>query len=126
MVPAVFCASDAMAQFLIKGKLIDGTTKETLIGATATIEGSTIGAATDFDGNFEINSPESGNVVLIFRNVGYDELKKNVALSGSVTDLGTLSLSETSVGLKDVTVIASVVRADRQTPVAISNIKLDV
>lgn len=126
LVPSLFATNGLMAQYLIKGKLIDADTNESLIGATAIIEGTTIGAATDIDGNFELNSPEKGNVKVVFRNIGYNELKKDVALKNATTDLGTISLLQTSVGLDDVTVIASVVRADRQTPVAISNIKMDV
>ncbi|MEG0993725.1 MAG: TonB-dependent receptor [Bacteroidales bacterium] len=126
LVPSAFMTPEAMAQYLIKGKLVDAETNETLIGATAIIEGTTIGAATDFDGLFELNSPSNGNVKLIFRNVGYDEVKKAVKVTTATTNLGTISLNPTSVGLDNVTVIASVVRADRQTPIAVSNIKLEV
>ncbi len=125
-VPSVMISSDMMAQYLIKGKLLDAQTQEGLIGATAIIEGTTIGAAADIDGNFEIDSPNKGTVKLVFRNIGYTEVKKDVKVSSASTDLGTISLSESSIGLEDVTVIASVVRSDRQTPIAVSNIKLDV
>lgn len=126
VLPAAMYSPAAWAQYLIKGQLVDSETKESLIGATAIIDGTTIGAATDFDGFFEINSPSNGNVQLVFRNVGYDEIKKAVKVSTSTTDLGTIALNPTSVGLDNVTVIASVVRADRQTPIAVSNIKLEV
>ena len=126
MLPAAMISPAAMAQYLIKGKLVDAETNESLIGATAVIDGTTIGAATDFDGLFEINSPSNGNVHLVFRNVGYDEIKKSVKVTAATTNLGTISLNPTAVGLDNVTVIASVVRADRQTPIAVSNIRLDV
>ena len=44
------------AQTIIRGKIIDNNTKETLIGANVIIKGSSIGTATNLDGYFEINT----------------------------------------------------------------------
>ena len=82
-----------MAQYVIKGKVVDAVTKEELIGATAIIEGTTIGSAVDFDGNFEIDSPNDGNVKLVFRNMGYDEVKRDVKVTSSTTNIGTVQLN---------------------------------
>ncbi|MTI19653.1 hypothetical protein E1176_01325, partial [Fulvivirga sp. RKSG066] len=38
----------------IRGSVIDNTTGEPLFGVTAVIAGTTTGAASDFDGKFEI------------------------------------------------------------------------
>jgi len=38
----------------IKGKVIDRETKEALVGATVSIEGSTMGAAADVEGDYTI------------------------------------------------------------------------
>lgn len=124
-VPALFASADLMAQYVIKGKLIDADTREELIGATAVVEGSLIGTAADLDGNFELNLPNTGKVQIVFRNVGYTAVKKEINVSSAQMSLGNITLSQNSVGLDNVTVIASVVRADRQTPVAISNIKIE-
>jgi hypothetical protein len=40
---------------IIRGTVIDDATGETLIGVTVIIKGTTNGAITDFDGNFEIS-----------------------------------------------------------------------
>ncbi len=125
-VPSLFMSADAWAQFLIKGQLIDAGTNDALIGATAVIDGTTVGAATDFDGFFEINSPKDGPVTLVFRNIGYTEIRKPVTVKGATTNVGTIAMEENAIGLDDVTVIASIVRSDRQTPIAVSNIQLDV
>ena len=116
LIPSLFVSKTTMAQYLIKGKVLDAVTKDELIGATAVLDGTTIGTTVDLDGNFELDIPNQGNVKIVFRNVGYGELKKDVRVSGSNTNLGTILLNETSVGLDDVTVIASVVRTDRMTP----------
>ena len=119
-------STQAMAQYVIKGKVLVGSTKDARIGATAIIEGTTIGSVVDIDGNFEIDSPKDGNVRVVFRNVGYTEVKKDFKVNSASTNAGTVIMDESSIGLGDVTVIASVVRSERQTPMAISNIKLDV
>lgn len=43
------------AQTVIRGKVTDGTTKEALAFASVLVKGSTVGAVTDLDGNFEIS-----------------------------------------------------------------------
>ena len=39
---------------VIKGTITDANTKESLIGATVVIQGTTKGASTDFDGNYKL------------------------------------------------------------------------
>ena len=41
-------------QGFLRGKIIDGETGEGLIGATVSKEGTNIGTAADFDGNFSL------------------------------------------------------------------------
>ena len=45
----------SFAQININGKVIDGQTNETLIGVNIKINGTNIGTATNFDGEFNIN-----------------------------------------------------------------------
>jgi iron complex outermembrane receptor protein len=56
----LFISSLLLAQEsdVIKGKIIDKSTGEPMIGATVIIKGTTIGTATDLDGNFEFALPE--------------------------------------------------------------------
>lgn len=65
----------AMAQ-TVKGTIIDTETKETLIGASVTIKGTSTGTATDFDGNFSFNT---GGVeppfTLVVSYVGYESIE---------------------------------------------------
>ena len=53
-----FCSLNAQAQKIqVKGNLVDGT-GEPLIGATVKVKGNaSVGAVTDFDGNFSISVP---------------------------------------------------------------------
>ena len=65
-----FCSLNAQAQKIhVKGNLVDGT-GEPLIGATVKVKGNaSLGAITDFDGNFSIDVP-SENSSLVFTYVG--------------------------------------------------------
>ncbi|MEG1186268.1 MAG: TonB-dependent receptor [Bacteroidales bacterium] len=113
------------AQFTVSGKIVDSETKEPLIGATVVVRGTTVGTATDLDGNFLLKPNKDGKVKLQFRSVGYLEKVMDVNLNKDI-HLGTITLESDAVGLKEVNVIASIVKTDRMTPIAVSNIKLDV
>lgn len=66
VVAILFVSIPGIAQTgVIKGSVLDANTKETLIGATVVVQGTTIGAATDFDGNFRIEKVASGSYNLI-------------------------------------------------------------
>ncbi len=104
----------------ISGTITDET-GEPLIGATVTIEGTTIGASTDFDGNFSLSGVPSGEQNLVVSYLGFTTLKKGLSISGDA-NLGMIKLQEDAVGLKEVSVIASIA-VDRKTPVAVSTIK---
>lgn len=122
----VFFSVTLMAQGVIKGKIVDSATGETLLGATAIIEGSTTGAAAGMDGDFTIQVKKNGKMTVIFRSVGYEELKKEVNVDGGEVDLGVIKLQPSTVGLEEVKITASIVTKDRATPVAISNISPEI
>ena len=71
---------NVMAKEVIKGRVVDSQSKEVLIGATVSEEGTSVGCATDAEGYFELEVEESGTVVLVFRSVGYSEVKKSVVV----------------------------------------------
>ncbi|EON79102.1 TonB-dependent receptor [Lunatimonas lonarensis] len=59
----------------IKGVVKDATSKETIIGANVLIEGTSQGAATDFDGGFEIRQIQPGNYNLIISFISYKTIR---------------------------------------------------
>jgi outer membrane receptor protein involved in Fe transport len=61
------------------GKIVDSETGEELIGANVLLEGTTIGAASDIDGNFKIRNLQAGVYTLIASMIGYSKI--------TVTDL---------------------------------------
>ena len=62
----------SFGQRTITGNITDAANNEPLIGATIVIEGTTIGAVTDFDGAFEIQVPAAATA-LVFSYVGYED-----------------------------------------------------
>jgi hypothetical protein len=68
-------ATVSMAQTTVKGQLVDAETNEPLVAATVVVEGTSTGCVTDFDGYF--TQEVANGATLVFKYVGYKELKKN-------------------------------------------------
>ena len=110
----------AFAQGSIKGVIIDAETKESLIGASVLVTGTTSGAISDLDGSFLLTDLEEKSYTLEISYTGYASQTIDVEVNGEM-DLGKIGMGAQSVGLSEVTVIASVA-IDRKTPVAVSTI----
>lgn len=107
----------AIAQTTVKGVVVDGSTNESLPGASVVVPGTTSGTVTNFDGTFALQLPDGASKVVV-SFVGF--LDKEIELKGN-SNLGTIKLEADAVGLNEVSVLASVV-TDRQTPVSVSTI----
>lgn len=114
-----FCAASAVAQTVIKGKVVDAETNEALIGASVMVEGTTQGVITEVDGSFTLNVKTAGKG-LLFKYIGYKDLKMKVTQKGKV-DLGTVAMQPDAVTLGDITVTSSIA-VQRKTPVAVSTL----
>lgn len=69
----------------IEGVVTDAATGEPLPGVNVTIAGTSIGAATDLDGNYVIRRVPSGNHVLLFSYIGYERLERPVEVLAGQT-----------------------------------------
>ena len=123
LVAFVALTTASFAQGVVKGIVVDVTTNEPLIGATVKIDGTTKGTATSLDGTFTLKV-STANVKLVFSYIGYLDDSKEVAVSGDI-NMGKVGLKTSSIGMDEVLVTASIAR-DRQTPVAVANIKAQV
>lgn len=113
-------ATFAYAQTTITGKIIDSDMSSPLPGANIIVKGTTNGATTNFDGDFTLKTDSKSGEVLI-SYVGF--ISQTIAFNGD-TDLGTIKLMSSDVGLDEIMIIASVA-VDRKTPVAVSTIKAE-
>lgn len=93
-------------QVTVKGSVVDSK-NEPLIGVSVKVVGTSIGTATDFDGNFTINVPRIGSV-LEFTYVGYTSQKVTV---GNNTTL-TIVMEDDSQVLDQVVVTALGIKKD--------------
>lgn len=93
----------------ISGTILDAKTGETLPGATILIEGTTRGAAADFDGKFSINNVPVGKVNLIVSFISYTTKKiANVEVKANEsTDVNVLLDASSSTELQEVEVVVT-------------------
>jgi len=110
------------AQHKVTGVVVDQKTGETLLGATVVVEGISGGTITDIDGSFALDVP-AGDQKLVITFVGYTT--NTIEINNSTSDLGKIGLEESSIGIAEVGIIASVA-IDRKTPVAVSSIKPEI
>jgi outer membrane receptor protein involved in Fe transport len=92
----------------ISGKVIDAATGEPLIGANVLIIGTTLGAATDFDGNYFIINIPPGRYEVKASIIGYNSVtNQNIQVSVDQTTKLNFNLGEEAVEMADVVVVAT-------------------
>lgn len=114
----VISPSDLMKQQKVTGRVIDAGTQEALPGVNIQIEGTTQGAITDINGNYEINGigPET---FLIFSFVGYNTERVQVGDNSLIN----ISLVQDITSLEEVVVVGYGVQKKSVVTGAISSIK---
>lgn len=101
----------------ISGSVTD-TFGEPIVGAQVVLEGTTVGAVTDFDGNYVIVNIKPGTYTVIFRYLGFTTRKvENVKVMVDKTTPLSAELSEATIEGEEVVVTAErpIVEKDRTT-----------
>ncbi|MYC13490.1 MAG: TonB-dependent receptor plug domain-containing protein [Gemmatimonadetes bacterium] len=118
---AVFAGSTGK----IAGKVVEKSTGETLPGANVVIEGTTLGAVTDPDGNYFIINVPPGSYTVNASMVGYHKATQTnvrvfIDLTTTVNFSGEFGLVEETIQLAEITVVAElpVVQPDISANVA--------
>ncbi len=101
----------------IAGKVVDGKTNETLIGATVQIKGTTTGTATDSNGSFSIRATEGA--LLEVKSIGYATITVPVDLNGQML----IKLNPTNSALNEVLVVGYATQRKADLTGAVSSIK---
>ena len=89
----------------IKGLIMDGEENEPLIGGNVILN-TGIGAATDFNGNYTINT-EPGSYTVKFKYIGYQTQTQNITLKAGETKVIDITLIPEANQLDDVVISAS-------------------
>ncbi len=103
----------------IRGKVVDATTNEPVPFASVVIWNTTIGAMTDFDGNFLFTGLKPGFVEVRVSYVGYKPyVSEGVMVTNSNEVNLTIPIESTVVGISDIVVKASPFRKKIESPVS--------
>ena len=86
----------------ISGRVLDDA-GEGLPGANVVLRGTTVGAATDVDGNFQFNAP-AGRYTLVVTSIGYRRGEQAVTVISGQTTTATFRLAEDALGLDEIVV----------------------
>ncbi len=108
------------SQSQVRGVVVDKGSKESLIGASVVIKGTTVGTVTNIDGSFVLKVPKGKNT-LVISYVGYLSKEIQIDAKADDVDLSTIEIQSDAVGLDEISVLANVA-VDRKTPIAVSNI----
>lgn len=97
----------------IQGKITDKETNEGVFGATVQIKGTSIGAVTDFDGNYEIKNVKQGTYTLEIRCVSYKTLiVDGIAVNGNSKIIKDFQIEAEKALLEEFNVVAKANRAN--------------
>lgn len=92
----------------LKGTIVDKVSKETIIGANVKVDGTTLGAVTDINGQFEIRDINVGMVNLTISYVSYKTVQlTGIEILGGKVTLINLDLEEDLGELGEVVVVAA-------------------
>ncbi|MBC8464676.1 MAG: TonB-dependent receptor [Bacteroidetes bacterium] len=96
-------ATTSVAQ-TVKGTITDNNTKETLIGVNILLDASG-GTASDIDGNYILQA-SAGTHTLLFKFIGYKEVRKTITLSEGETLVLNIGMKDAAQELGTVVVSA--------------------
>jgi outer membrane receptor for ferrienterochelin and colicin len=93
----------------IRGTVTDATTSEPLVGVSVVVQGTTLGAASDFEGNYVILNIPPGDYTVLISSVGYQQTRfQGVKVFVDLNTTLDAKLQSTSVELE-----TRVITADR-------------
>ncbi|MFZ4464294.1 MAG: TonB-dependent receptor domain-containing protein [Bacteroidales bacterium] len=106
---------------IISGKVIDQKTKETLVGVSVWIEGTTTGALTDLNGEFEINNVKAGSYTINATYISYKKMsfenvkvtkdhinKLDIELTEEVTTMDEIVVVDRRITNTEISIISSI------------------
>ncbi|MDB5135675.1 MAG: hypothetical protein JWP37_2278 [Mucilaginibacter sp.] len=109
LVTATAMAQTNPAVTVVKGKVTDGQTNETLIGVTVTVKGTSLAVTTDLNGAYTISAGATST--LVFSYIGY---KPQQIVVGPQTVIN-IKLLPSDEQLKDVVVTALNIKRERRS-----------
>lgn len=106
------------AQTTITGRVMDGASNESAIGATVMVVGTTVGTVSDFDGNFTLEVPD-GKFIVQVSMVGYKTQVINIRGKNHID----VTLQEDTQEMDEVVVVGYGTMKKRDLSGSVSQIK---
>jgi TonB-dependent starch-binding outer membrane protein SusC len=85
----------------VTGKVTEKSTGSPLPGVAVTIKGTKSAVSTDANGIYKVSVPSTGNTVLVFRSIGFNEMEIAVGTKSQVN----AALEESSTALNEVKIV---------------------
>jgi len=106
----------------IRGFVYEKSSGEPIMFCSVFLKGTTIGAATDINGMYNISKVKTGDYTLIVTYIGYDTSSVNISLKSGQILTQNLEVSESSIQLNEVKISAE--RTEMRTEVKAAVIKI--
>ncbi|MBB6612885.1 TonB-dependent receptor [Pontibacter sp. Tf4] len=116
----------AFAQGTVKGKIVDGTTKDPLPGATVILKGTSLAVPAGADGTFTMKVDDPNATAILINFVGFAQKEVSIAGLNGTKNLGTITLQPSEASLGEILVTANSYAIERETPVAMSTITSEI
>ncbi len=105
----------------VKGTITDKTDGEGIIGASAMLENTTLGSASDVEGNYTISNIPAGTYRLKVNAIGYAPFFQTISVKTGETATINPQLEQTTVMASEIVVGAALYEQDRlEVPVTVS------
>lgn len=105
----------------VRGRIVDGSTGESIVGASVVQKGTANGVVTDIDGSFSLNVPSRS--VLLVSYIGY--LAQEIALPERTNIVLNIELNEDVKTLDEVVVVGYGTQKKSEVTAAVSSLKED-
>ncbi len=116
---------DRLLNATVYGTVVDAQNGEPLAGANVLIEGTTIGASVNANGEYEITGLDEGTYVLVARFIGYREYRQEISVESDQSLEVDIELNQESVGLDDLVVTATGVTRSREIGTSLARVNSD-
>src|SRR5208283_4650167 len=96
----------SFGQSTIKGKIIDPTDNEPIVGSVIRLKDAITVTVSELDGSFSLKTTETGDRKIVITMIGYAIKEVEVHLNSDIVDIGIINLETEAIGLKEVTIVA--------------------
>ena len=92
---------------LLTGNVTDDTNNSPLIGANVILEGTSLGAATDDKGKYEIKNIPTGNYTITVSYIGFRKFREEIEIKSGEKNIKDLALQPEAIEMETYVVTAS-------------------